>query len=94
MTEQIHAAFRVVKAKRHIAVIDEDNGVSVVSDIDYVVRTILSADLLAMKSGYTPKVIVRDAFGVWDVIDFDGSKEWWTLRGLAAESEQEALLAA
>lgn len=89
----VHAAFHVVRSKRHISVIDEDNGVSVVSDLDYVVRSLLGADLVKMKLGYTPKVLVKDAFGAWDVIDFDGSKEWWQLRGLDAKTEAEALKA-
>lgn len=91
---EVHAAFHIVRNKKHVVVVDEDNGVSVASDLDYVVRQVLSADLVKMRSGFTPKVILRDAFGKFDVIDFDGSKEWWQLRGLEAKTEDEALRAA
>lgn len=91
---EVHAAFHIVKNQKHITVVDEDNGVSVAADLDYVVRQVLSANLVTMRSGYTPKVILRDAFGSFDVIDFDGSKEWWQMRGLEAKTEEEALRAA
>lgn len=91
---EVHAAFHIVRNKKHVTVVDEDNGVSVASDLDYVVRQVLGADLVTMRSGFTPKVILRDAFGAFDVIDFDGSKQWWQLRGLDAKSEDEALRAA
>lgn len=91
---EVHAAFHVIRNKKHVVVVDEDNGISVVSDLDHVVRTILDAKLVSPRLGYTPKLLLRDAFGAWDVIDFDGPKQWWQLRGLDAASESEALKAA
>lgn len=87
MSMEVHADFSVIHNKRHLSVIDLDNGVSVVSDLDYVVRALHSSRALRPHM----KVLLRDAFGGWDVIDLDEPAH---VRGLDAATETEALLAA
>lgn len=88
----VHSEFTVILKRRHIVIIDKDNGIGVNVDLDYVVRTIRASHALKPHM----KVLICDAFGAWDVIDFpsNGSELRWELRGLAADTEEEALRAA
>lgn len=83
MIKEVHSDFKVYHRGRHIVVVDQDNGVSVTSDLPYILSALGSSKKAGMK------VLVCDPFGSWDVVEEDG-----TLRGLAADTEQEALRAA
>lgn len=87
---EIHSQFKVIKRKTHVAIIDEDNGISVASDMDYALGVLRSVHVV--RPGV--KVLYCDTFGKWDVIDLDGTASCHSFRGLDAANEAEALRAA
>jgi hypothetical protein len=84
---EVHAAFRVVHHRRHISIIDEDNGVSVTADIPYVISTLRATKLLRPNL----RILLCDPHGVWhEICEYNGSYQFVALD---ASSEAEALAA-
>jgi hypothetical protein len=84
---EVHSQFRIVHHRRHISVIDEDNGVSVLADLDYVIKTIRATKLLRPNL----RVLICDPHGVWNELNqYNGHFQFVALD---AASEAEALAA-